>query len=73
MKDKICEEAEKIFFQISGIGTDGPKNERMRDAAFAIRNELAEKLDPKGIYSYYGKTELDGDTLTVFRDRKSVV
>ena len=70
---ECCDRAEALFIEESGVAKDGEKYERMRESAFAIREELEDRVQVKGEYCYYDSFRLDGKTLTVFREDGSEI
>lgn len=70
--EKCFDLAEEIFLKSSGINKEGDKFERMRQSAFALRDELGDGIDIKGLHSHYDSFSLGGEWLTVFR-REDVI
>ena len=57
--------ADQYFMSISGIDRPGPKYERMRTEAFAIRERIRDRVQIKAVYSYYDQVKLWGDTVEI--------
>lgn len=62
---ECCDRAETLFMEESGVAKEGEKYERMRQAAFAIREEIEDRVCVRGEYAFYDRLELDGKKLTV--------
>lgn len=70
---ECCDRAQELFIEESGVAKEGEKYERMREAAFAIREELEDRVQVKGEYGFYERFELDGQKLTLFDSEGSAI
>lgn len=64
-KLKLNKMAETVFLDISGLGREGKKYERMRESAFSIRELVQEKLKLMIDCRFYSDMILEVDKLTV--------
>lgn len=66
--EKCSRRAEELFLKEAGISGEGEKYERMRRAAFAIREEIETAVQLKARCSFYENFRLEGQALTARSD-----
>lgn len=64
-KEKCAEMAQDEFLKDSGLLKEGSKFDKMRRHAFEIRSRIEDRIDLKGIYSYYEDFSLEGRVLKI--------
>lgn len=63
--DRFHELAQSLFLERGGMAGPGEKNERMRQAAFGIRDELEDRLNVKSSYAFSEDFSLEGEELVL--------
>ena len=60
-REKCNELAQKIFMEMSGVGREGRKYEKMREGAAKMRETIEKRLSLRSVYAYFDDVKLQGN------------
>lgn len=64
-KDKVESKVREFFLRSSGLSREGEKFVKMRARAERIKENIEERVDIRGVVSYFDEFQMKEDTLTV--------
>ena len=63
--EECCSRAETLFLERAGISGEGEKYENLRRSAWALLEEILDRIELRGSFSFYGDCRLSADDLIV--------